>query len=343
MELFRRTLGELRTWWATWTPHAKAISITAFVLWCAFAYIMGAVTGTVLLLFFLMIVTALGFLLRGQWRRPLPAVSPLTVLDNAAEKFGSLVTNVGGRWFGPDNILVCLNDADYAELLQHYDMADVMDRLTDAYRDVLRRYYAHTVSGLEPTVTIDSAQQVRRGRFQIAGSAARPPRVSDGDRYPTKKLPDPVKDNLGPARSPLDVPKPQRQSAAEAPTRDMGSSTGLPQVEFRTSDGAVFRVAQESILVGRSMTCDVPISADPLVSRQHATLARGDGRSWWLMPHSQYGCLVNAQHVQPGTWCRLQDGDTVTWGDTGSCPSAVIRFTQGTKRSGQPTSNRRAG
>jgi adenylate cyclase len=83
----------------------------------------------------------------------------------------------------------------------------------------------------------------------------------------------------------------------------------------------VRRFTQSTVLLGRSMVCDVVIDSAEL-SRKHAEI-RGDERGWTIHDlNSRGGTVVNNERVDVR---RLQDGDTIVLAP-GAAQPAVLRF-----------------
>ena len=86
---------------------------------------------------------------------------------------------------------------------------------------------------------------------------------------------------------------------------------------FDLAPGESFRLSSESVLLGRSATCGLPLN-DPAVSMEHAQIARHGNRYFVTDLNSTNGTWVNDQKLTGPTY--LVDGDTVAVGDT------VFRF-----------------
>ncbi|MGV9713685.1 FHA domain-containing protein [Gordonia sp. NPDC003424] len=290
------TLIAIRQWMAAWAPHTRAIVATFAVLWLTFAFTCGIAGGTALLIMSALIIVAAIQLIRGEWRRP-QYVSPLTICDNAAQQLHTLAScHPDHHWYLPDIITIELHPADYRELLDQFEINDVVSDLTRETTDVARRYHARTLSGLPTLIQIVPNPAVHAHRFVLTG-AVHPHSTTSLER--TRPYNDEIADRTHRAATPR-----------------VGPVLVGP-------DAHPYNLVGTDITVGRSTDCDITISADPHVSRHHLTIAFHDG-VWWYQDCSSTGVLINGHQVARRTWNRLSDADTLTFGTTPSRQSATF-------------------
>lgn len=269
---------QLGQWVASWRPYTKGIVAAFIVVWLFFVYHAGVVAGTLLLAMAVAMVIAIVRLLRGEWRRS-TYTSPLTVLERAGESFQGHLGQTDGCWYGPDIITVWISPSDYAELVDHFDVASAIDELNRTMHEEFHRRFASTYSGMSPMAQISVDHKLQRNKFVVTA-----------DYHQVEPSPQPRAATL-------------RYAERAAPTYTFALCTGNSPAQHAT---------EHSARVGSSTRCDIVI-IDPNVAPEHATVANFDGY-WWLWSQSPSGCLVNGQRTAPREWIPLTNGDLITWG-----------------------------
>ena len=81
----------------------------------------------------------------------------------------------------------------------------------------------------------------------------------------------------------------------------------------RKSDGAIFELGPNPVMIGRSRACTISIRDDERLSRTHCLVRRRHGR--WIVTdlNSANGVYVNGRRVSEA---ELKDGDVIQVGRT---------------------------
>jgi len=79
----------------------------------------------------------------------------------------------------------------------------------------------------------------------------------------------------------------------------------------RKSDGAVFELGPNPVMIGRSKACTISVPDDPKLSRTHCLIRKKHGR--WIITDldSSNGLFVNGRRV---TEIELKHGDVIQAG-----------------------------
>lgn len=92
--------------------------------------------------------------------------------------------------------------------------------------------------------------------------------------------------------SPQVRPRPDRSIVPEQFTAIHIEVVGGPM------DGVTAHRADNSVTIGRSASCDLPLPLDPMVSTHHARIVREDGSFWLEDLDSRNGTFLGEQQVQ---------------------------------------------
>ena len=192
----------------------------------------------------------------------------------------------------PNTLRVTISDRDRERLSTYGDqlateLAGVLDR-TATERDWILRGPAR--------VSVDTNDDVRPGRYEVAGRVEAGPRPAPPPPPPAPAAPEPphAPDGAGPAGSATTV---------------LPATRGTPTLVGPEGERLELRAGRHTI--GRLPDCDLHLD-DSTVSREHAAVVRRGDRWWVLDLGSTNGTRVNGRTAaeQP-----LSDGDSIELGD----------------------------
>jgi hypothetical protein len=253
-----------------------------------------------------------------------------------------------GSLLAPNAVELRMNPADIESLAELIDLSLVNASAAEAYAAEVAACSARVVSNVPLEVCVVADPVVPPGRYRLRqraaggmgladtatgadpGRAAYPaglPGAHPAGAYPAGAAGAypvdaayPVSAGVGPFRDGR-----TRSEVAVAPAVMAGAVTvaesALTPLLRLITNGAVAETRVSGARAGRDAAVELPLPADPTVSRVHATFACAGGE-WRITVLGRNGVLlngapVNGEHV-------IRDGDAIRWGRQAGAPVSTV-------------------
>jgi hypothetical protein len=234
-----------------------------------------------------------------------------------------------GSLLAPNAVELRMNPADIESLAELIDLTLVNASAAEAYAAEVASCSARVAANVPLEVCVVADPAVPPGRYRLRQRAAPGTPVPAGPAAEAEATPaayavgvaPPPGAGVGPFRDGR-----TRSELVVAPTPMTGAATvtesALPPLLRLITDGAVAETRVSGARAGRARAAELPLPAEPMVSRVHATFTCTGGE-WRITVLGRNGVLLNGTPLTGEH--AVRDGDSIRWGQQSGAPvSAVV-------------------